>query len=109
MTSGAGDQGVVWIGIVGVIPREGCELLQPQHGAFVNFLTLAVDEAEYRTKVACALSYYGLELLEFQNVRPFSRADESSREIVSIAAELDQGRNPKHVRFATFHTFPRVM
>ena len=109
VTSGPTDQGVVWIGVVGVVPREGCELLAPQRGAFVNFLTLANNEAEYRDKVAGTLSDYLLELLEFQDVRPFSSADEPSREIVSIAAELEEGRNPQHVRFATFHTFPRLM
>jgi hypothetical protein len=109
MRSDATDQTVVWIGVVGVVPREGCELLAPQHGVFINFLTLANSEADYRAKIAGALSYYALDLLEFQDVRPFSRADEPSREILSIAAELEQGRNPQHVRFATFHTFPRVM
>jgi hypothetical protein len=28
---------VVWIGVVGVVPQEGCELLAPQEGAFINF------------------------------------------------------------------------
>jgi hypothetical protein len=109
MTSDATDQGVVWIGVVGVIPRNGCELLPPQKGAFVNFLTLANNEAEYRAKVSGALSDYRLELLEFQEVRQFSRADESSQEIESIADELEEGRNAQHVRFATFHTFPRTI
>lgn len=102
-------QAEVWIGVVGVVPREGCELLSAEKGAFVNFLTLASNESEYRAKVSGALTDYRLELLEFQEVRPFSASDRPSEEILTIAAELQEARNPQHVRYATFHTFPRVM
>ena len=100
---------VVWIGVVGVVPQEGCELLAPQEGAFINFLTLASSESEYRAKVSGALSAYRLDPMEFEDVRPFSESDNPSQEIRSIAAELEESRNPKHVRYATFHTYPRVM
>jgi hypothetical protein len=99
----------VWIGVVGVVPREGCELLSADKGAYINFLTLASSDSEYRAKVIGALSYYRLELLEFEDVRPFAAFDEPSREILAIATELQEGGNPKHVRYATFHTFPRKM
>jgi hypothetical protein len=52
---------VVWIGVVGVVPQEGCELLAPHEGAFVNFLTLASSDSEYRAKVSGALSSYSLD------------------------------------------------
>jgi hypothetical protein len=103
------EQTQVWIAVVGVAPRDGCELLSVNKGAYINFLTLASSEAEYRAKVAGALGYYCLELLEFEDVRPFSRSDGSSEEIVLIAEELERDNNPQHVRFSTFHTFPRVM
>jgi hypothetical protein len=103
------DQPEVWIGVAGVVPREGCELLSPHEGAFVNFLTLASSDSEYRAKVTGAIFFYLLDLLEFQDVRPLSQSDRPSQEILSIAAELEESRNPKHVRYATFHTFPRVM
>ncbi len=90
------DQTQVWIGIVGVVPREGCELLSVHQGAYINFLTLASSAAEYRAKVAGALSDYCLELLEFEEVRPFSLSDGSSTEIVSIAEELVQDSDPQH-------------
>jgi hypothetical protein len=102
-------QAVVWIGVAGVVPREGCGLLSAHEGAFINFLTLASSASEYRAKVSGALSHYGLELLDFQDVRPLSHSDNPSQDILAIAAELEESRNPKHVRYATFHTFPRVM
>jgi hypothetical protein len=103
------NDAAVWIGVAGVVPREGCELLPPNEGAYVNFLTLARSDSEYRAKVSGALSFYRLELLEFQDVRPFSRSDQPAQDILSIAAELEEGQDPKHVRYAKFHTFPRVM
>ena len=103
------DSAAVWIGVAQVVPRDGCELLPPHKGTFVNFLTLATNESEYRAKVAGALTYYRLDLIEIQDARPFTRADEPSQEILAIAAELEQTKNPQHVRFATLHTFPRVM
>jgi len=108
MESDATDA-VVWIGIVGIVPREGCELLSPAEGAYVNFLTLANSDSEYRAKVKGVLSFYRVELLEFENVRPLSAFDSPSEEILAIAAELEKSRNPQHVRYATFNTFPRKM
>lgn len=93
----------------GVVPRSDCEFLSPEEGAYVNFLTLARSDSEYRTKVIGALSDYQLALLEFENVRPLSESDGTSEEILAIAAELEENRNPQHVRYATFHTFPRRM
>jgi len=100
---------VVWIGVVEAVPQEGCDMLAPDEGAFVNFLTLASSESEYRAKVSGALSTYRLNPMEFEDVRPFSESDNSSEEVRLIAAELEESRNPKHVRYATFHTYPRVM
>jgi len=105
----AGTQAVVWIGVAGVVPREGCELLSAGEGAFVNFLTLASSEAEFRAKVVGALIYYRLELLEFKDVRAMSESDRPSEDILGIAAELELNNDPKHVRYATFHIFPRAM
>lgn len=100
---------VVWIGVAGVVPRDRCELLSPGEGAYVNFLTLAASESEYRAKVIGALSYYRLDLLGFEYVRPLSASDCPSEDIVAIAEELEESGNPQHVRYATFNTFPRQM
>jgi hypothetical protein len=108
MESG-GTDAVVWIGVVGIVPRDGCELLSPDQGAYVNFLTLATSDSEYRAKVMGALSYYRLELLEFEDVRPLSASDKPSEEILAIAEELEESGNPQHVRYATFNTLPRKM
>jgi len=84
-------------------------MLASYQAAFVNFLTLATSDLEYRAKVSGCLSSYRLDPLEFEDVRPFSESDNPSQEILTIAADLEESRNPKHVRFATFHIYPRVM
>jgi hypothetical protein len=99
----------VWIGVACVVPLDGCELLSARQGAYVNFLTLANSESEYRAKVNGALVYYRLEMQGVEDIRPFSESDGASEEIMSIAEELEANRDPNHVRFGTFHNFPRVM
>jgi hypothetical protein len=99
----------VWIGLAGVIPRGGCDLLSPDQGAFVSFLTLARSEEEYRAKLTVVLNYYGLDLFDLESVEPLSLRIDPPEEIVTSARELEQNNNPKHVRYATFYTFPRVM
>jgi hypothetical protein len=103
------EQTRVWIGVGCVVPREWCELLSPQEGAYVNLLTLANNEAEYRAKISDAAAHYCLELQGLEDVRPLSESDGASEEIMAIAAEIETARNPKHVRYSTFHIFPRVM
>ena len=83
------DQLVVRIGVAWVVPREGCELPSPHEGAFVNFLRLASSDSEYRAKVTGAISFYLLDLLEFQDVFPLSQSDRPSQEILSIAPCLE--------------------
>ena len=66
---------LVWIGVVGIAPRDGCELLAPNEGAFINFLTLASSDSECRAKVRVALSIIASIRLEFEDVRPLSDSD----------------------------------
>jgi hypothetical protein len=90
-------------------PVNGVKCYPPNEGAFVNFLTLASSESEYRYKLTGALTHYRLELQGLEDVRPLSESDGASEEIMLIASELEAARNPKHVSYSTFHIFPRVM
>ena len=102
------EQAEVWDGLLTVAPREECTLLDANQGACVHVLTLAVSETEYRAKVIAAMNHYFLDILQIENVIPFSQLD-ASEELAIIARELQTSKNPKHVRFVTLHTFPRVM
>jgi hypothetical protein len=102
------EQNEVWVGLLTVAAREECTLMETNEGACVHVLTLAVSETEYRAKVSAAMNHYCLDILQVEHVVRFSDF-KASEELVRIADELEQFRDPKHVRFATLHTFPRVM
>lgn len=94
---------------VAVVPRAGCDLLGADKGAYVNVLTLATNEGECRFKVTAAMNHYCLEVVEVDDVLPFSCLPGATAELVSIAQELSASGNVEHVRFQTLHTFPRLM
>ena len=92
-----------------VAPREECELLEDNKGAYVSILTLATSEAECRTKVVAGMNHYHFEVVEVEAVFLFSDASNASAELIAIAEELEESQNLKHVRFTTLHKFSRVM
>ncbi len=92
-----------------VAPREGCDLLDSEKGAYVNVLTLASNKSECRVKIAAAMNHYHLEVVEVEGVFLFSDSPDTSAELAAIAHELEESGNLKHVRFETLHTFPRIM
>ncbi len=91
-----------------VVPREGCELLDTDKGAYV-VLTLATGETECRAKVATAMNHYYFDVVAVEDVFLFSGASNVSAELTTIAEELEGSQNIEHVRFETLHTSPRVM
>lgn len=92
-----------------VVPRGGCDLLEVDKGAYVNVLTLATNETECRTKIIAAMTHYEFEVVKVEDVVLFSASLNASEKLATIAAELEESGNLKHVRFETLHTFPRVM
>jgi hypothetical protein len=99
----------VWMARIVVVPCEGCDLLDPDKGAYVNVLALATNEQECRVKIAAAMNHYHLEVVEVEDVFLFSDSSDASAELAGIAQELEESGNLKHVRFETLHTFPRIM
>ena len=92
-----------------VAPREECELLEDDKGAYVNVLTLATNETECRTKVGAAMHDYHFEVVAVEDVFLFRDAYNVSADLTTIVEELEESQNLKHVRFTTLHKFPRVM
>jgi hypothetical protein len=90
-----------------VVPREDCELLNDDEGAYVNVLALATNETECRIKIGAAMNDYRLEVVTVEDAFPFSGASNVSAELTTIAEELEESQNLKHVRFTTLHKFPR--
>ena len=92
-----------------VAPREECELLEDDKGAYINVLTLATNETECRTKVGAAMNDYHFEVVAVEDVFLFRDAYNVSADLTTIVEELEESQNLKHVRFTTLHKFPRVM
>ena len=98
----------VYIGLVGVGPKQGCTLLGDAKGAYVNALALASSSQEYETEVSRALAHSELYAFEFEEVEPFEqRASHRvlDKELHDLAFEVVTSKRP---RFATFHTFAEV-
>jgi hypothetical protein len=66
-------------------PRQGCELLEADQGAYANVLTLSTNEAECRTKVANAMNHYHFEVVEVEDIFLFSDSSNASEKLTAIA------------------------
>jgi hypothetical protein len=55
-----------------------------------------------------AMNDYRIEVVAIEDVFLFSDALNVSAELTTIAEELEESQNLKHVRFSTCHKFPRV-
>ena len=106
---GNAAQQEVWIGLICVVPEADCDMLAPEKGAYTHVLTLASSEAEYRSKVIDAMTDYRLNVLEITGVEPLTMRLASYDISDDLAAIAEEITSPNHVRYGTFHTFPRVM
>ncbi len=84
-------------------------MLAPGKGAYVNVLTWAESESDYRNKVVPVMKHYGLDVLEMTDVEPFTKRVARVGATEDLFEIVDEISSPKHVRYGTFHTFPRVM
>ena len=92
-----------------VAPRDECKFLEDDKAAYINVVTLATNETECRTKVEAAMNDYHFEIVAVEDIFLFRDAYNISAELTTIAEELKESQNLKHVRFTTLHKFPRVM
>jgi hypothetical protein len=98
----------LWIGKVEVRPLKGSTTLGDAKGAFVNIVTWAHDDNEYRRNVDLVLGELGLFVLEVENPEPVSVRRKKAvleDEIEEIIARAQQ--NPNAIIYGTFHTWDR--
>ena len=55
------------------------------------------------------MNNYHFEVVEVEDVFLFSEAYNVSAELTTIADELQESQNLKHVRFTTLHEFRRII
>jgi hypothetical protein len=95
----------VWIGLVGVRPRPGNDLLSDAKGAYVNALALANSRSEYISIVREELGSMNFDVFEVEAPEPLSRRLKSHSvddELRQLAEEVGRTRS---ARFGTFHSF----
>lgn len=95
-----------WIGLVEIVPNEGCELLKPGRGAYLNVLTLASSALEFAKKVEDAMTIYKVTVMSITDCVPCKERFQQftpDDEIRELHLALDQ---PTQVLLATLHTFP---
>ena len=100
----------VWIGLVGVVPRPGSKTLGggSSKGAYVNALSYASNEGEYREKVLAALARLELEAFAFEDVESISDRTSKYELDEKLQALVDEVATHKDVRFGAFHNFMKT-
>ena len=94
----------IWIGLLEVSPHEDTEVLRDVSGAFVNVVTWASDEAQFREKARIVMDELRLEIMGVEGAEPIAnRGVLENEELKDIAARVKN--NPDAIIYATFHTW----
>jgi hypothetical protein len=96
----------LWIGLVEARPLEGCTILQVSKGAFINIVTWAEDEGEFRRKAELVLREENLLVVDVENPEPV----QSRRNSTSFDEEMENiifraENNPNAIICGTFHLY----
>ena len=103
--SGTAQNGEVWVGLAEVIQRPGAGVLMDRSEAFVNVLILADSHEDYLTKTRAHLNELGFDLVEIEDVEPFShraRFGELEHAFLSLANDAARTKLPQ---LGPFHTW----
>ncbi len=98
----------VWIGMIEVRPLPDCKLLETDAGAFVNVLTWAANEGQFRKKAEMLMEQLGLQIVGIENPEPLTNREaqgELDKDIADIAAKVRI--NPAAIMYSSFHTWPQ--
>ena len=102
-----GKRPEVWIGLVEVLPLEGCDMLEGAGGAVVNILTWALNVSEYETKVHTLTESLNLEVVGIEDPEPIRHRaadDEFDPDMQDIIKRVRE--NPDAIIYSTFHCYP---
>jgi hypothetical protein len=99
----------LWIGMVEVRPKQGCEVLEGAKGAFVTVVTWAASATQYKRKAALVLGELNLLVVGVENAEPVDVRrerqggfDETIEDVISRAES-----NPNAIIYSTFHLFDK--
>jgi hypothetical protein len=94
----------MWIGLVEVSPQEDAEVLLDVSGAFVNVVTWASNEAQFREKAKIVMDKLKLAIMDVEDAEPIAnRGVLENEELLDIVARVEN--NPNAIIYGTFQTW----
>lgn len=95
----------VWIGLVGLTPRQGNRMLEGAKGAFVNVVAFVSDADQYRQQVTCALNETDFDVFDIDDVEPFDDRRSSYEVDDAIIALADECQKDHAISLGAFYPF----
>lgn len=94
----------VWIGLVEVTPREDAEVLREVTGAYVNVVTWASNETQFREKAKIVMDKLKLAIMDVEGAEPIAnRGALKNEELLNIVSRVQS--NQKAIIYGTFQTW----
>lgn len=98
----------LWIGMVEVRAARATDVLGDAKGGFVNLVTWAADENQFRSNAELVLGNLGLFVVNIENPEPVSVRRQKAaleEEIEDMVTRAEN--NPNAIIYGTFHTWTR--
>jgi hypothetical protein len=99
----------IWAGLVEVrqLPGTNHHIELSGKGAFTWVTCWAADLANYESKVSGVMAYYGLSVVEIEDVMPFAVAEERGIVTDELLEQFsDTAKDRKICLYGTFHNYP---
>ncbi|NVO86176.1 hypothetical protein [Hymenobacter terrestris] len=95
----------IWIASVHAIPRNGNPDFAGAKGVVVNVLAQADSAASYRQQVEQAVSEYGLDVVEIEDIEEFAFARPTTADFERLSALASTVEEEGGVEFDVFYTY----
>ena len=94
----------IWIGLLEVSPYKNAEVLRDASGAFVNVVTWASSEVQFREKAKVVMDELKLAIMGVENAEPVAnRGVLEDQDLADIVSRVENNR--KAIIYSTFHTW----
>jgi hypothetical protein len=96
---------MLWIGLVGVRPRDGNAFLGGARGAFVRLLAMARDESHYLLQMRQTLEEFRFDFDEVTAVEPYAEFVSREGMAVDLSEVADKVSRDGYTRFGEFFAY----
>ena len=95
----------IWIASVHAIPRDGNPDFAGAKGVVVNVLAQADSAASYQQQVEQAVSEYGLDVVEMEDIEAFAFAGRTTEDFERLSSLARKIKEEGGVEFDVFYTY----